>query len=198
MKLNLIITCANLNSQERSDKYISCFEQVKSFQNYFDSISVLETISIQDCNYFSNCPFDKIYSNIGNPYSDKGYNWARHMANFLRNTLYDNFIFLTGRYKIINDNFIKYASSQNSYKLIAKNEGDIYPHERGVHSFYFYFEKNKLLQFIEGILNDKDKLTPVEWRFKSFMEKDSECQILPKTFFLGLETDISSGIIQKV
>jgi hypothetical protein len=195
--MNLLLTSANLNCQYRSKSYIDSFNRLEVFSSLFSNIFLVETVSYEDCDYLKEFKYKKFFSNIGNPFAEKGYNWARHMENFLNLTPEEHFIFLTGRYKILNDNLIKFASDNQNCKIIAKNDKDIYS-GNGVHMFYFYFQKSELLKFLHEVLSSKDKSCPIEWKFKNFISKSKDCVELPINFNLGVETDISNGIVMKV
>lgn len=195
--MNLLLTSANLNCQYRSKNYKDSFNSIEQFSDLFSDIFLVETISCDNCDYFNGFKHKKIFSDIGNPFIEKGYNWARHMQCFLNTTQQEHFIFLTGRYKMMNDSFIKFINANLRYKIIAKNDSDIYS-GNGVHMFYFYFQKSEILKFLDEILSLKDKSTPIEWRFKSFISKSKERLELPSNFNLGVETNISNGIVVKV
>jgi hypothetical protein len=197
-KCRLLITCANLNSEDRSKKYIECFESAARFENEFLDINVVETVSAENSNYFYQCRFKKEFSNIGNLYTDKGYNWLNHAKAFLDKSDYQHYIFLTGRYLLLNNYFITVANTYDNYKLIAKNDADIYGHGNGVHMFYFYFQKDIFMEFYKFCFSDPDRQTPIEWKLKRFMEKRNDCLIIPSSVPIGVEARISSGIIQKV
>lgn len=197
-KCKLLITCANTNSQDRSQKYIESFDSASRFKEKFADINVLETVSIDNCEYYNKCIFKKEFSNIGNPYADKGYNWLNHIKNFLNKNDHQHYIFLTGRYLLLNNYLIGLADSYNNYKLIAKNDADVYGYGNGVHMFYFYFQKDIFMEFYKFCFSDKDVQTPIEWKLKRFMENRNDCLIIPSSVPIGVEARISSGIIQKI
>ena len=197
-KCKLLITCANTNSEDRSKKYIECFNSISFFKEKFVDINVLETVSIDNCEYYNKCIFKKEFSNIGNLYNDKGYNWLNHIKVFLEKSDHQDYIFLTGRYLLLNDDLINIVNFYKDYKLIAKNDADIYGHGNGVHMFYFYFQKDIFIEFYKFCFSDHDRQTPIEWKLKRFMEKRNDCLIIPSSISIGVEARISSGIIQKV
>lgn len=197
-KCKLLITCANINSQDRSEKYIECFDRVSFIKDKFVDINVLETVSVDNCEYYDKCVFKKEFSNIGNLHFDKGYNWLEHVKSFLQKSSHQHYVFLTGRYLLLNINLISLANSYHSYKLIAKNDADIYGHGNGVHMFYFYFQKDIFMEFYKFCFSDKDRRTPIEWKLKKFMEKRNDCLIIPSSVSIGVKARISSGVVQKV
>lgn len=198
-KCKLLITCANTNLQGRSKKYTECFDSVFFLKDKFVDINVLETVSIDNCDYYDKCVFKKEFSNIGNLHTDKGYNWLDHVKLFLEKNSHQHYIFLTGRYLLFNNYLINLVDSCDNYKLIAKNSADIYgKNDKGVHMFYFYFRKDIFIEFYKFCFSDQDRQTPIEWKLKKFMEKRNDCLIIPSSVLIGVEARISSGIIQKV
>lgn len=197
-KCKLLVTCANTNSQDRSKKYIESFNSIFAFKEKFLDINILETVSINNCEYYEKCSFKKEFSNIGNLYTDKGYNWLNHVKAFLEKSDHEDYIFLTGRYLLLNDDLINIVDFYKDYKLIAKNDADIYGYGNGVHMFYFYFQKQIFMEFYNFCFFDQDRQTPIEWKLKRFMEKRNDCLIIPSSVSIGVEARISSGIIQKV
>jgi len=197
-KCKLLITCANLNSEDRCKKYTESFDSVSLFKDRFVDVNVLETVSIDNCDYYNKCVFKKQFSNIGNFYHDKGYNWINHVKKFLDNSDHQDYLFLTGRYLMLNDNLLDIIDSNKDYKLIAKNDADIYGSGNGVHMFYFYFQKDIFIEFYNFCMSDADKQTPIEWKLKRFMENRKNCFIIPSLTSLGVLARISSGIIKKV
>lgn len=194
--MNLLVTSANLNCPNRSKSYKESFDRIDTFSSLFSDIFLVETVSSENCEYLDTFKYKKIFSNIGNPFKEKGHNWARHVQNFLNSCSGDQFIFLTGRYKILNDNLAKLANANPNYKIIAKNDGDIYS-GNGVHMFYFYFYKSEILKFLNEVLLSKASPYPIEWEFKKFISRSKEYLELPSNFNLGVETDISNGIVVK-
>jgi hypothetical protein len=117
-KPHLISTSAYfLDDQIREQQYIKSFEDIKKHQELFESITIIETISKSDVDYITKTEFDNYYSEIGNKHNNKGFNWVLHIENFLNHSIIgldEIVIFITGRYRLLNGNFIDIINEYNT------------------------------------------------------------------------------------
>jgi len=198
-KPHLITTSAYfLNDNIREEQYVKSFEDIQNHKDSFETVTIIETISKVDVDYITKTEFNKFYSKIGNPHKNKGVNWVSHIENFL-NTTYiegrDVFVFITGRYRLLNNNIINLINEytyDKKYDMLAKVDSDIY-NGRGVHTFFISFTKNKFLEFAKWYKKKGNKDVCVEWEMKKFMENKKKCFILDKTVSMGIETNISDS-----
>jgi hypothetical protein len=195
-KPHLISTSAYfLDDQIREQQYIKSFEDIKKHQELFESITIIETISKVDVDYITKTEFNNYYSEMGNIHKNKGFNWVLHIENFLNNSIIgldDVVIFITGRYRLLNGEFINIVNDYmyvKDYEMLAKEDGDIY-NGNGVHTFLISFTKKKFLHFSKWYKKKGNKDTCVEWEMKKYMKKHSKCFILDKRILIGVETNV--------
>lgn len=197
-KPHVISTSAQLHSDIRTNQYIESFNQLKQFTDLFETITLIETVSATTVDYLENTGLRVYYSTLGNPYSDKGVNWVYHIEHFLKeSSITDDevIIFITGRYKLLNDNIVKLINDNmynKEYDIIAKSDSDMYS-GIGVHTFLIAFRKHKFLEFAEWYRSSGNHNNCVEWEMKKFMEKFDKCLILGKETIIGVETRIASS-----
>jgi len=179
----LIITSAHKpeQSETRKHDYIESVGKVIPYKNIFDKIFILECLSKDNLDYLK--LDDKIeihYSESENFYKNYGLNELIHINSFLQKNDYitddDNIVKITGRYNIVNDNFLKQLPT--NYDIIAKNDNDIWHDKgKGVHSFYLIFRKNFFNSLVNSIGFTDDvsfmQTHPVEWVVKEYMLKNS-------------------------
>ncbi|QXV65787.1 hypothetical protein INP83_01435 [Mucilaginibacter sp. 21P] len=178
--VHVIITTANIADayDKRRGQYIESIERCLSYRHYFDSYTVLECVSDHE-DYLDN--YNTYYSELGNPYHDKGHNEVSHLKAFLQQSgLPDNIsiIKISGKYLLTDSYFFdRVIEFQADYDSMFKNDNDVYV-GNGYHTFLYYAKKGLLLDVIESIdLNDANN-RPIEWDFKEFlMVRDNHIEI---------------------
>lgn len=179
----LIITSAHKKEdlEIRKKDYLESITKILSYKEIFDKIFILECLAKDGLEYLK--LDDKIevhYSESENFYKNYGLNELLHINNFLQKNDYikndDNIVKITGRYLLVNDNFLKQIPTD--YDIIAKNDGDIWGNNsRGVHTFYLIFKKNVFKELIDNIdfTNDVSFMETycVEWLVKEYMLKNN-------------------------
>lgn len=128
-KVYLIITsCINnhsgiINYQERKDRYIMCINNVKNIIKDYNIIPVIVENNGKRVTYLDELGIPIIYTN-NNKYSrHKGCNEAldiKHVINVLNCDDNDIIIKLTGRYKLLDDSFIKDILTNIEYDAYIK------------------------------------------------------------------------------
>jgi hypothetical protein len=197
IKPHLIVSSAHMEISDRISEYIDSFKIINDLKEFFESTTIVETISQNKLDYLENSGLDTYYSNLGNPESNKGHNWVRHMTNYLHQSkINDNdiIISMTGRYLIVNKNILslieKHIISDNN-EFIAKQDNDIYIGEcHGVHTFYMAFTKSKFLDFSNWFEINGRQTCCIEWDVKKYLDSHDNCLILPKETIMGIETKI--------
>ena len=195
--INLIIGSAHIEDNKRIEDYKLSFDNIKKFKNIFNNITIIETISKEKVTYLEDSGFDVYYSELQNIDIDKGINWMNHIKNFVKDGNKDDInVCLTGRYllednnsilKIIDDYMIN-----DDYEFIAKNGGDIYNgvyDGKIIHSFLFFFKKDKFLEFSIFLENNKSNYGAIECDINDFLKISEKCKILPTEYYLGVKTN---------
>ncbi len=72
-------------------------------------------------------------------------------------------------------------------EFLAKEDGDVFPKNKGVHTFYIAFTKAKFLNFFEWYKINGRMQDCIEWDVKKYLETHEKCLILPKNFIMGVE-----------
>jgi hypothetical protein len=196
---HLIITTATISEDicleklgysyyQRISDYQRSFDCVLKMRKKFDTITIIETVSKEKVDFLENSGIDVYYSKFDNSFSNKGINEMYHINDFLENYKIDDddlIIKISGRYLMITDDILNI-----DFDFIAKYDGDIYPGDRGVHTFFFGFKKKLFVEFINSInKNDYDKC--VEWLVKDYM-LSKNIKILDNSFKLGVITCLYS------
>lgn len=202
-KPHLVSTSAHLEDFNRIARYKDCYKLISNYKEFFQSISILETISKNKLDYLENTGFNVSYSSLENENCNKGVNWFKHLSYFLiTSELKDDdiIVFITGRYNIINMNILhlieKHMIEQKN-QFIAKEDKDVYSDRSdGVHTFYMAFTKSKFLDLsnwfkINGLKNFSSVF---EWDVKKYLVTHNECLVLPKNISLGVELQLSESI----
>lgn len=178
--------------EKRMSDYKDSFEYVLKLKDKFNTITILETVSKEKVDELENSGINVYYSNIDNSFKNKGINEILHIQDFLKNSNInddDIVIKLSGRYLIENDNILSINSD-----FIAKYDGDIYPGDRGVHTFFFGFKKKLFFQFVSMLnissINTYEKIC-IEWLIKDFMISKN-ISILNNSYKLGVVTCLYS------
>lgn len=194
---HIIISSAHLGDNNRKVQYTESFETVKNRIDKFKSATILETVHNERLDYLENSGINVVYSNIGNPHNNKGKNWVCHIENFLLGSETSGneiYIFLAGRYKILNDNIFDLINEliiNNKYNLFAKEDSetnDII--SQGVHTFYFSFRKFKFLEFVKWYNSEGNFNLCVEHEMKRYMDSQEDCLVIKKETYLGLEARV--------
>lgn len=191
--MNLLITTAFINENRYND-YIESFESVDIIKDNFNRIDILECCSKSKVDYLENTKYNVHYSDGINRSQIKGENQMRHIYNFIINEYneFDSFILLTGRYRIINDNFFNFIDCTSD--IIAKSDGDIYS-GIGVHTFYIYFKVSGFIKFYNWYISLENRNNCIEHDVKKFIDNNHNCKLLNKSITIGVETNIhSSGL----
>lgn len=209
-KIHLLSTSAHFNDTKRINDYVVSYNILPQYIENISTISILETISKEKLDYLENTKFNVYYSGLDNSHINKGYNWLYHIENFLVNNESigekDLIIFLTGRYQILNNNMFELIKNNmllKNYKIIAKDDGDIYPKNSdgsgvGVHTFYMCFEKEIFLNFSKWYKINGTHTNCLEHELKKYMLLNTtQCLVLPKTTILGVETNQVNGSVRK-
>lgn len=134
---------------QRMKDYKLSFDHALKFRENFDTITILETVAKEKVDELEECGINVYYSKFNNSFSNKGLNEIFHIQDFLNNSNFnddDLIIKITGRYLMVNDNILNIDSN-----IVAKYDGDIYPGDRGVHTFFFGIKKNIFNQFIKSL-----------------------------------------------
>ena len=185
--------------EQRIEDYKKSFEYALKLRDKFDSITIVETVSNENIVELDESGLDVYYSTFDNSYKNKGLNEMCHINDFLQNSNIDDndlIIKITGRYLIINDGILNVKSD-----FIAKYDGDIYPGNRGVHTFFFGFKKKIFFEFIEfleflDIKNNNYDDVCIEWLVKDFMI-NKKIPILDNSYKLGVVTCLYSKEIDR-
>ena len=80
----------------------------------------------------------------------------------------------------------------DDYEFIAKNGGDIYNgvyDGKIIHSFLFFFKKDKFLEFSIFLENNKSNYGAIECDINDFLKISEKCKILPTEYYLGVKTN---------
>lgn len=195
--INLIVGSAHIEDNKRIEDYKLSFDNIKKFKHIFNNITIIETISKEKVTYLEDSGFNVYYSELQNSDSDKGINWMKHIQNFIKDGNKDDInVCLTGRYLLENDNsilkIIDDYMSNDDYEFIAKNNGDLYNgvyDGKAVHSFLFFFKKDKFLEFLIFLENNKSNYGSIECDINDFLKISEKCKILPKEYYLGVQTN---------
>jgi hypothetical protein len=205
MKKHLVITTAHFSESEcihngfdyndRIREHTESFQKINNIKNEFDSITIVETRSFENLDYLEKTGFDIFLSKKPNYFLNKGLNEIFHMKNFIDSNQNiaetDLIVKLSGRYKIENDNLLKYTD----FDCVAKNDLDIYDSGKGVHTFYYSIRKKTFNEFYNHVSLDFNnnyykKDICLEWELKDFLLKSEKCLILPKDEKIGVTTCI--------
>lgn len=205
VKPHLISTSAHMEDSNRILEYVDSYKTISNIKELFKSITIIETISETKLDYLENSGLDIFYSNIGNEDSNKGVNWLKHVTNFLKESkINDNeiVIFVTGRYKIINENIFSLIEKhmiEEKNEFIAKEDNDLYVGEiHGVHTFYMAFTKSKFLNFSKWYETNGKPSDCIEWDVKRYLETNDKCFILSKNIIMGVETRVFESTTNKI
>jgi hypothetical protein len=206
MKPHLISTSAHMDNENRILEYIESYKLIYSFKNFFESVTLIETISKTNLYYLDNSGLDVFYSDLNNPHHNKGVNWVNHVSNYLIKSNIKNddiVIFITGRYKMINTNIFSFVNQhmiKEKNEFMAKKDGDLYfGSNRGVHTFYFASTKDKFIDFKNWYGQNGNNEIPIEWEVKRYLETNNKCIILPENIILGVETRVfSKSVTDKI
>lgn len=205
MKPHLISTSAHINNSERIQEYIDGYSIIHNYKNFFNTITIIETISKKKLDYLEKTNLNVVYSNVENIFTNKGVNWLNHVYNFLEtSTIGDKeiVIFITGRYKMINTNILNFISIymiDNDFEFLAKEDGDLYEGLiHGVHTFFMSFTKRKFLEFYDWYKTNGNINECIEWDVKKFLLTSNKCKILPKTEIMGVETRVFNSTLNKI
>jgi len=177
--------------QQRMMDYRQSFEYASRLKDKFDSITIIETYSKDKVADLENSGLKVYYSHFNNSFTNKGLNEMFHIYDFLRNSIIkddDTIVKISGRYLIENDEILSIDRD-----FIAKYDGDIYPGNRGVHTFYFGFKKKIFLEFINSldVKNINYDSICIEWLIKDFM-LNKKITILDNSHKLGVTTCLYS------
>lgn len=202
MKKHLIITTAIISKEkcltqlgysyeQRMLDYKNSFESALLLRDKFDTITIVETVSKEKVKELEDSGINVYYSNFDNSFVNKGINEMFHIQDFLKNSSIsdeDLIIKITGRYLIINDNILNINSD-----FIAKYDGDIYPGNRGVHTFFFGCKKKLFIEFIDtfNFKNNNYDTTCIEWLVKDYI-LSINIPILDNFYELGVITCLYS------
>ena len=204
-KPHLISTSAHIENPNRVSEYVDSYKNVFDFKDLFESLTIIETISETKLDYLENSGLDIYYSNLGNNHSNKGVNWLKHVTNFLTQSKIndtDIVIFITGRYKMINDNMLSLIEKHmitEKKEFIAKEDNDLYIGEiHGVHTFYMSFTKAKFIDFSNWYITNGKPMDCIEWDVKRYLESNDKCLILPKNIIMGVETRVFNSTSNKI
>lgn len=178
--------------EQRMNDYKNSFKSALLLNDKFDSITILETVSKNKVDFLENSGIPVYYSNINNNFTNKGINEIIHIENFLKNSNIDDddlVVKLSGRYLIENDTILLIDRD-----FIAKYDGDIYPGDRGVHTFLFGVKKKLFMEFVDSLNmsnnNTYDDVC-IEWLIKGFMLSKG-IEILDNRYNLGVITCLYS------
>ena len=155
--------------EQRMEDYKNSFESVLKLKDKFDSITIIETISKKKILELEESGINVYYSKFKNSFTNKGMNEMFHILEFLHNSSInddDLVIKIIGRYLMENADILNIDSD-----FIAKYDGDIYPGDRGVHTFFFGFKKRLFMEFIESldVTNNNYSSVCIEWLVKDFI-----------------------------
>lgn len=174
--------------EQRISDYKKSFDYALKFRDSFDSITIIETVSKIKVQELEENGIDVYYSNFDNSFKNKGLNEMFHIQDFIKNSTISNedlIIKITGRYLIENVDILNI-----NLDFVAKYDGDIYPGNKGVHTFFFGFKKVIFNEFIEylniGDQNTYDEVC-VEWLLKYFL-LEKNITILSNSYVLGVTT----------
>jgi hypothetical protein len=201
-KIYLLITTANINNSSVFKNEIEeTIVSLKRYEKRFESIFFIETIRNETYEIVKN--YNYFFSNLGNHHQYKGTNWMNHMSNFIKKNFEDTdiLVFLAGRYQMISDKIFELIQDymiDKKIDFIAKNDGDIYNGDMGVHTFYLAFRKKEFMEFSNYYFNLQEKSSCVEIDLKKYMEKKENCLILPKDLIMGVKTNTYESKIKKI
>ena len=195
--INLIIGSAHIENSKRIEDYKLSFDNIKKFKHIFNNITIIETVSKEKVTYLEDSGFNVYYSELQNSDADKGINWVNHIQNFIKDGDKDDInVCLTGRYLLEDDNsilkIIDDYMTNDDYEFIAKNNGDLYNgvyDGKSIHSFLFFFRKDKLSEFLIFLENNKSNYGAIELDINDFLKISEKCKILPKEYYLGVKTN---------
>jgi hypothetical protein len=197
IKPHIVSTSAYIEDPIRISEYEDSYRLINENKECFESINIVETVSEKKLNYLENYDFNVYYSKLGNSHKNKGVNWLNHVTNFLIESEIPNediIIFITGRYRLINNNFLKLINKymvDDEYEFIAKEDSDIYIGSmNGVHTFFMIFKKRKFLEFSSWYHSNGIKDNCIEWEVKNYLKTHDKTLILSNDFILGVETKI--------
>jgi len=183
--------------EQRMLDYKQSFEYVLALKDKFDTMTIIETVSKEKVAELEESGINVYYSTFDNYFDNKGLNEMFHIEDFLKSSQInddDLVIKITGRYLMINDTILNI-----DLNFIAKYDGDIYPGNRGVHTFFFGFKKKMFYEFIDLlIINDRNSYKDicVEWLVKYFI-LSRDIQILDSSYELGVITCLYSKEINR-
>lgn len=169
--IHVIITTANIAEayESRKEQYIESIEACLQYRQYFDSYTVLECVSAKEP-YLDAYPV--YYSELGNPFPNKGLNEMNHLKGFLEQATLPHdaaIIKLSGKY-IIEDSYFfeKVAELQDEFDSLFKNDNDVYV-GNGYHTFFYYIKKRLFIDTINSLDFSDSNMTPIEWDVKNYL-----------------------------
>lgn len=175
--------------KERMKDYRNSFQSALLLKDFFSTISIIECIAKHSVKELESSAIEVYYSNFNNSYKNKGINEVLHIYDFLKNYRIadnDTIVKLTGRYNIVSNSIINLGKND----IVAKYDGDIYPGDKGVHTFLYKFKKSSFNKFVEWLdisnNNTYDNVC-IEWLLKDFMELEN-IPILNNNTYLGVTT----------
>jgi hypothetical protein len=206
----LISTSFFIDSEQRINQYIESFQTYHNFKDKFDDVIIIET-SQNNVDYVNDSGFNVFYSPLDNEFPNKGYNWIRHLTNYLNTNIQINdddiLTFITGRYMLVNDNMVNLINTlivPKKYDLFAKDDSDIYPNDginNGVHTFYFSSRIKTFKDFHKWYFDNQHWNVSgcIEYSLRRYMEKNNnKCIVLPKETVLGVIARPSCGTINQL
>ena len=174
--------------EQRMYDYKNSFDSTLLLKDKFDSITIIETVSKEKVDFLEESGISVYYSKFDNHFTNKGINEMFHIQDFLQKSNIDDndlIIKLSGRYLIENASILSINND-----IIAKYDGDIYPGDRGVHTFFFGFKKKLFAEFINN-LDIFNYDVCIEWLVKDFM-LNKGIEILDRHYNLGVITCLYS------
>jgi hypothetical protein len=181
--------------QQRMMDYRKSFEYALRLKDKFDSMTIV-AFPNERVSELENSGIKVYYSNFDNSFVNKGLNEMYHIYDFLKNSDIKNedmIIKISGRYLIENDTILNIDRD-----FIAKYDGDIYPGNRGVHTFILGFKKGLFLEFFNSldVENNNYDSVCIEWLVKDFM-LNKKIPILDRYYKLGVTTCLYSKELNK-
>lgn len=163
--MNLIVTSSNIseNYSERKNEYIESFNKIKEL-DFFGTVYLAEDGPNRMVDYFKDYPeFVINYTNY--QFQNKGIRELFAIRDIIQKHNIKEFIKLTGRYTIVDNTLYENLDDSD---FVGSLDGNLYPGNRGIHTFYFYIKSYMFLEFVDLI--NENNINPIEWDFKDFLE----------------------------
>ena len=160
--MNIIATTCNTTTdyESRKKEYETSFSAILKLG--VNKVYLVENNCNGNINYFLKYPFSYELTAFENP--NKGISEFLSIKEVILKYNIKNFIKLTGRYELIDNTLFEEAGN---FDFVGSLDGNMYPGDKGIHTFYFYIKSKLFLEFMEQL--DLTMTDPIEWKFKEFI-----------------------------